>query len=230
MAARDWMRATGLAALLAGLGGCAHADGPPAVSDQAILVAHAVNAVQELRSQPNLQRFVTGKLAHARAVMIVPDMYKAGFLVGGAYGTGLLLIRNPRGGWNGPAFYSITSASFGLQAGIQDASEMLVIMSQGGLRAVMDNRFKLGASAGVAVATVGANAAADTTANGGADIYMVATAVGAYGGLTLDGSVILPKQSWNDAYYGNHLSAGQILTQGRAGNPQANALKDALGS
>ncbi len=221
-------RAIPLLAILALLVGALPARAESMVTEQTTLVARAVNAVEELRSQPNLQKAITSRLIHARAVLIVPNMYKGGFLVGGAYGVGILLTRDARGGWSGPAFYSVTSASFGLQAGLEDSSDILVVMTESGLSAIMHNRLKLGVGAGVAVATIGAHAGAATTTNGGADIYAFATSFGAYGGASLEGSVIEPKPAWNAAYYGGHPSPRQILIARTVNNPQANALRDAL--
>ena len=140
----------------------AHAD---AVTDQTLLVNKAATTVERLRRDSNLQHDLEGKLARARAVLIVPDLVKGGFILGAEWGTGVLLTRDAAGQWSGPAFYSVASGSVGLQIGIQDAESIFVIMSDAGLRAVMENRFKAGADAGIAVAHVGAGAEAATTTN-----------------------------------------------------------------
>jgi SH3 domain-containing YSC84-like protein 1 len=199
-----------------------------AVTDQTMLVAKAVNTIERLRSDSNMQGDITAKLARARAVLIVPDLVKGGFLVGAEYGTGVLLTRDRTGRWSSPAFYSIASASFGLQIGVQDAETLFIIMSDGGLSAIMNNRMKLGADAGVAVAVVGAGASASTTTNGGADIYAYNNAVGLYGGVSLEGSGILPRHSWNAAYYGGNPAPEDIVLYNRLESRQADRLRDVL--
>lgn len=198
------------------------------VTDQTLLVHKAATTVERLRRDASLQRDLEAKLAQARAVLVVPDLVKGGFILGAEYGTGVLLTRDAAGHWSGPAFYSVASGSVGLQIGVQDAESIFVIMTDAGLRAVMENRFKAGADAGIAVAHVGAGAEAATTSNVGADIFAFNKAVGAYGGASLEGSGILPRHSWNAAYYGGNPVPEDIVIARRLDNPQANRLKDLL--
>jgi lipid-binding SYLF domain-containing protein len=198
------------------------------VTDQTRMIGKAQSAVERLRSDPNMAGNIASLLSRARAVLVVPDLVKGGFILGGEYGTGVLLTRDDSGRWSGPAFYSVASGSLGLQIGLQDAETLYIIMSDAGLRAVMENRFKAGADAGVAFLSMGAGAEASTTANGGADIYAFSKSVGAYGGATLAGSGILPRHSWNAAYYGGNPSPEDILIARRLDAPQANRLRDLL--
>lgn len=198
------------------------------VSDQTLLVAKAVTTIERLRANDAISRELQVKLARARAVLIVPDLVKGGFILAAEWGTGVLLGRDAYGRWSGPAFYSVASGSIGLQAGLQDAETVFVIMSEAGLRAIMENRFKAGADAGIAVAHVGAGTEAAVTTHGGADIYAFNKAVGAYGGASLEGSAILPRHSWNAAYYGANPSPDDIVITHRLDNSQANRLRDVL--
>jgi len=199
------------------------------VTDQTQMVAKAINTVERLRASSDVQNLVADKLAQARAVLIIPDLVKGGFLFGAEYGTGILMTKAKDGRWSGPAFYSVASGSFGLQIGIQDAESMFVIMSENGLYAVMNDKMKLGAAANVAVAVIGVGAEADTTTNTGADIYAFNTAAGLYAGVSLQGSGILPRHSWNAAYYGGSPLPEDILIKRTLDSPQANRLRDVLG-
>ncbi|CAA7611472.1 conserved exported hypothetical protein [Candidatus Terasakiella magnetica] len=198
------------------------------VTDQTMLVAKAVTTVERLRADSNISGPLQDLLNRAKAVLVVPDLVKGGFILGAQYGTGVLLVRDASGRWSGPAFYSIAAGSIGLQVGIQDAEAIYVIMNEGGLSAVVDNKFKAGAEAGVAVATIGAGASANTTTNVGADIYAFSRAVGLYGGAALDGAGILPRHSWNAAYYGGNPNPGDILFKRSVDNHQADRLRDIL--
>lgn len=215
------------AALLAGLAPVA--GYAQVVTDQTMMVGKAQATVERLRRDPHMEGPIANLLGRARAVLIVPDLVKGGFILGAEYGTGVLLTRDGDGRWSGPAFYSVASGSVGLQIGLQDAEAMFVIMTEGGLRAIMDNRFKAGADAGVALLHVGAGAEASTTLNVGADIYAFSKAVGAYGGASLAGSGILPRHSWNAAYYGGNPSPEDIVIARRLDSPQADRLRDVLG-
>jgi lipid-binding SYLF domain-containing protein len=198
------------------------------VNDQTMMVGKAVTTVERLRTDPNFSGTMLDLLNRSRAVLIIPDLVKAGFLIGAQYGTGVLLAKDASGRWSGPAFYSIAAGSVGLQIGLQDAESVYVIMSEGGLKAIMDNKFKAGAGAGIAVATMGAGAEANTTTNVGADIYAFSKAVGLYGGAVLDGAGILPRHSWNAAYYGGNPVPEDILVSRTLDSPQADRLRDIL--
>jgi len=65
----------------------------------------------------------------ARAVLVFPKIVKAGFLVGGQSGDGILLLRDKANG-----YYNITAASFGLQAGAQSFSYALFFVTEESLR------------------------------------------------------------------------------------------------
>lgn len=197
-------------------------------ADQRVLINRAAATVERLRKDPNFQANLQPRLDNARAVMIVPSLVKGGFIVGGEYGGAVLLARLANGGWSSPAFYQMAGGSLGLQLGVQDASTMLIIMSDKGLDAVMNNKFKSGAEASVAVFTEGGGIEAATTANMGADIFAFSRNVGIFGGASLDGVAVTPRYSWNQAYYGiDNAYPGPIL-QGQVQNPQADRLKDLL--
>src|SRR5664279_3186170 len=59
-------------------------------------------------------------LRQAKAVLIVPKLWKGGFVVGGEGGNGVLMVHH-KGGWSNPAFYAMGAASFGLQVGLQQS-------------------------------------------------------------------------------------------------------------
>lgn len=202
--------------------------GAEPVTDQSRMIGRAATVVERLRSDPNSAEQIARLLGRARAVLIVPDLVKGGFLIGGEYGTGVLLTRDGSGRWSGPAFYSVAAGSIGLQIGVQDAEAMFIIMSDGGLSAVMNNRMKLGADAGVAMVHVGAGAEASTTTNAGADIYSYSRAIGFYGGATLEGAGILPRHSWNAAFYGGNPTPESIVLERALDTPLADRLRDAL--
>jgi len=167
-------------------------------------------------------------LKRAKAVMIVPSLFKGGFFVGGEGGSGVLLTREPDGAWSYPAFYTLASASFGLQIGAQESELVLIALSNKAKEAFMRDEFKLGAEAGLAVVTLGASAEADTTANLNADIVVWASSSGAYGGLTLNGSVIKPRDSYNEEFYGKAASPMTITAGHAVKNRAADPLRITL--
>jgi lipid-binding SYLF domain-containing protein len=202
----------------------AHAE-----SDQQVTVDRAGIVINDLRHD---KEFGTARtlLRRARAVMIVPRLYKGGFFVGGEGGTGVLLTQRRGGSWSEPAFYAIGSASFGLQIGLEQSEMVMFVMSQKALDALMRDQFKFGADAGLAVVTLGSNVEAATTAAAGADIVVWASSSGAYAGVTLNGSIVKPQFDADHAYYGPGVTQQDILFRGTVANPRAGALVGALGT
>jgi len=167
-------------------------------------------------------------LPHARAVMICPRVFRAGFLFGGEGGGCVLLARGGAGSWSSPAFYSVGGGSFGLQAGIQDAEIMMMILTTNGLRAVMDSQFRLGADASVAVVTVGGGVEGATTANLNADIVAFARTRGLFAGVSLQGSVMSSDSEGDQLYYGQPVGPIEIVMAMRVNNPAADPLRAVL--
>lgn len=204
---------------------------PPSVyaaSDQQDSVDHAIGTLQDLRHDKEFGTAL-GLMKRARAVAIVPRLFKAGFFVGGEGGTALLMARGAKG-WSDPAFYIMGSASFGLQIGAQQSELILFVMSERALQAFMRNSFKIGAEAGIAVATLGTSAEAATTTNLHADIIAWASSSGAYAGITLNGTVIEPRDSYNQAYYGRVVKPRDIVLRRAVHNAAADGLVRALNS
>ncbi|HUB94785.1 MAG TPA: lipid-binding SYLF domain-containing protein [Stellaceae bacterium] len=200
-----------------------------AASDQQQLVDAAALTVEHLQSS---QDPGAGKareyIRRARAVLIVPQLVKGGFFVGAQGGNGVLVPRYDKTGWGNPGFYTMGAASFGLQIGVEVSEIVLIIMDDKALRAVTRNQFKVGAEAGIAVATLGAGAEANTTSNAGADIYGFAISKGLFGGIAVEGGVIHPRDGWASAYYGGKHTSSSVVHRDGVENPGADGLRKAL--
>jgi SH3 domain-containing YSC84-like protein 1 len=195
--------------------------------EQQTLVDRATLTLQEMMTQ-NVSQDPKSLLRNAKAVMICPRIFKAGFFFGGEGGSCVMLARGGNGTWSYPAFYTIGSGSFGLQFGIEDNQLLMLIMTEKGLNAVLDSQIKLGANASVAVATVGASIQGSTTTAVGADIVAFAASRGLFGGIALEGSVMSTDTQWNQAYYGQPFAARQLVMQMQGANPGADPLRDLL--
>src|SRR5271169_365657 len=198
-----------------------------AQSDEQTLVDRSTLALQDMVNQ-SLSQDPRDMLSRARAVMICPRVFKAGFFFGGEGGACVLLARAGNGTWSYPAFYGMGSGSFGLQIGIQDSEFIMMIMTQKGLNAILDSQFKFGADASIAIATLGAGVQGDTTGALGADIIAFSQSRGLYGGITLEGSIMGAKTDANRAYYGRDLATRQIVIDMQASNPGADPLREVL--
>jgi lipid-binding SYLF domain-containing protein len=199
-----------------------------AQSDQANLVDRARITIDDLKTDKEFGN-ARELMHHAKAVLIVPSLVKGGFFVGGEGGQGVLLARGGTG-WSDPAFYTLASASFGLQIGIEQAEVVMLIMNDKAMHAVMKNEFKIGADAGLAIVTLGSDAEAATTSAVGADIVVWASASGAYAGISVKGSIIKPHHTWNKAYYGRPETTTDIIIKRTVSNPGATPLRQNLDS
>ena len=197
-----------------------------AAPDEQATVDHALGTLQDLRGDKAFGN--ARELLHrARAVLIAPRIFKAGFFVGGEGGRAVLMVRGSHG-WSDPAFYTVGSASFGLQIGAQESEMIMFIMTDHALQALMRDNFKIGANAGVAVATLGSTVEGATTSNAGADIVVWASASGAYAGISLDGTVVSPDRDVDSSYYGRRVTSGDIVLRRQVHNPAARPLVQAL--
>jgi SH3 domain-containing YSC84-like protein 1 len=167
---------------------------PAQASDKGELLHDANTTVNALKHDP---AFGTARtmLQNARAVYIVPKLVKGGFIFGAEGGDGVLLRRTGHG-WSTPRFYGMGSASFGLQAGLEQAELVFIINSDQALAGIEHGNFKLGAGAGLTVVNLSSGAEGATTAHGG-DIVVWTSGSGAYAGLTFNGSVISPDKDMN---------------------------------
>lgn len=165
-------------------------------------------------------------MRQAKAVFIVPGLYKGGFFVGGEGGNGVLMVRR-HGGWSAPGFYAIGAASFGLQIGLEKSEMIMLIMTQKGLDGVLRDNFKIGAQAGISVVTLGSGVEG---AIGGAslpDVVVWSSSTGLYGGLTVDGSIIRAEPNQDSAFYGRPVTARDVLF-GTMDSPRAAPLRREL--
>jgi lipid-binding SYLF domain-containing protein len=197
-----------------------------AAGDEQALVDHALGTLQDLRGDKEFGN-ARSLLHEARAVLIAPRIFKAGFFVGGEGGQAVLMTRGPHG-WSDPAFYTVASASFGLQIGAQESEMIMFVMSERALQALMQDRFKIGANAGIAVATLGSTVEGATTAHAGADIVVWASSTGAYAGISLDGSLVEPSRTSDSAYYGRPVTSADIVLRQDVQNPAASRLVHTL--
>ena len=165
-----------------------------AASDKLTLLRDADRTVSNLKRDP---AFATARtmLQNARAIYIVPKLVKGGFIFGAEGGDGVLLRHTGRG-WGEPSFYGMGSASFGLQAGLEQAQLVFIINSDRALSGIEHGNFKLGAGAGLTVVNLSSGAEGATTAHGG-DIVVWTSGSGAYAGISFNGSVISPDKDLN---------------------------------
>ena len=210
------------------LGVLGFSGGARAQAEEQALVDRATLTLQEIMGPADNTGDARALLRNAKGVLICPRVFRAGFFIGGEFGECVLAARGGGGSWSSPAFYSLVGGSFGLQAGLQDAQVISLIMTERGLNAVLDSQFKFGAEAGLAFATLGRSIQGATTAAVGADIVTIGRSRGLFAGITLDGAVLSANSSAMRAYFGREASARQVVVAMELHNPGSDPLRGAL--
>jgi SH3 domain-containing YSC84-like protein 1 len=219
------LRSTGMAALVA----AASALVVPYVQAQADPQAHIAASEATLSNflrDPDMD-WLQRNFGRAKAVIITPEIVKAGFIFGGSGGRALVVARDPASGkWVGPAFYAMATASVGFQAGISVAEGVTLVMTDKGFNSLLATSFKIGGDASVAAGPVGAGARSDIVA----DLITFNRAKGVYGGLNLDGTVVTASDDWNASFYGKKVLPPDILVRASVRNPAADRLLAQVGA
>ena len=156
---------------------------------------NAVRVLAEIQEIP--ESAIPNKLLdEARAIVVVPDTVKAGLVIGGRRGHGLIAVKSPDGTWSQPAFVTLTGGSMGLQAGVQSADIVMVFRNDRSLDSIVNGKLTLGADAGVAAGPLGRNASTATDGQLKAEIWSWSRARGLFAGIALDGAVLSIDTAW----------------------------------
>ncbi len=219
MKARFWLGATTLLAVLALPAATVQAQFRETVTmDTATVVFQEIMGIPEQGIPPSL-------LSGAQAIAIVPNVIKAGFLVGGRFGRGVVVVRDQNGAWSNPVFVTIAGGSLGFQIGAQATDLVLVFKNRRSLDSFLMGRgkFTLGADAAVAAGPVGRQLEAGTDALLSSEIYSYSRSRGLFAGVSLEGAALSLDWRANVAFYGQVISPAEILAGVELKVPQAAA-------
>lgn len=212
--------AWGLALCLAAGSAAAGTAPGRALSEEQALVDRAEATLVHFRNDPRLTGFREHE-REARALLIIPKAVRAGLIFGGSGGSGVVLARNA-GSWHGPSFYTLATASFGLQLG-GDVSEIVVlVMTPRGMGALLSPSMRPGMDASIAAGPVGVGAGRAPKPD--TDFLYYTRSKGFYGGVSLAGAMIRPDEEANTAYYGRPASSREILVRGSLHNAGSRRL------
>ncbi len=144
----------------------------------------------------------------ARCVAVFPFVVKAGIVIAGQRGQGLVTCRKTSAdNWGAPAYFNITAASIGIQAGIQEASIILMAMTKSAADAFINEKISFGGNVGVTAGPIGASTMVDPTTA----VASYIRAEGLFAGIDLDSSNISFVKKANAAVYGKDKKAREIL-------------------
>jgi len=182
-------------------------------------VDQAVTIIENFQNIPE-QGIPTAVLRQARGLAIF-TVTKAGFIVSGRGGKGIVIARTENG-WSGPSAIGTGGMGFGFQAGAQVSEVVLVLNTPAAVAAFsQEGQFTLGGNLSVTAGPVGRDA--EIRVGLQSAMYSYSRSQGLFGGLSVEGTVIANRDDDNAAYYGKPVSAKEILA-GKA-TPPAGAVK-----
>jgi lipid-binding SYLF domain-containing protein len=194
-------------------------------ANEAARLSAAASAVREIRQEIPQQYWTS-----ARCVLVIPELKKAAFIVGGEYGKGVMSCR-AGDQWSAPVFMQIAKGSWGFQAGAEQADLVLLVMNDSGVQKLLKNKVNLGADASVAAGPLGRSGGVSTDAVATAEILSYSRAKGLFAGIDLSGGVLRPDEDANKDVYGAGAVPSTILaTREMSAPPEAAPFLSALKS
>ena len=167
----------------------------------------AASVLREIMNVPD-KAIPRELLEKAEAIGVFPGVVKAGFIIGGRGGDGVVARRTPNG-WSAPVFYNIGGGSFGAQIGAQKTDYVMLFMNEGALRDLLDDKLEFEGNLSFAAGPVGRTVGAGTNLTADAGILVYSRSKGLFAGATIGGAVLTADNSINEAFYG--MKAGQVL-------------------
>jgi len=159
-------------------------------------------------------------LRDAQGIAVIPGVIKAGFVIGGSYGRGVLTVRDKSGQWSPPLFIKLVAGSVGWQAGAQSTDVVLVFKTRRSVEGLLHGKFTLGADAAVAAGPVGRQGEAATDVKLKAEIYSYSRSRGLFAGVSLQGADLDIDHDAIASYYGKDTTVGDVA-DGKVSEPSS---------
>ena len=195
-----------------------------AASDAPKRLQTAAEAFKEVMGIPD-KAIPQDLLEKAECIVIIPDLKKGAFIVGGKYGKGFVSCRKKDGvGWSAPGSVRIEGGSVGFQIGASEMDVFMLVMNKRGVDRLLSSQFTLGGDATVAAGPVGRSTQAETDAAMTAEILTWSRSRGLFAGISLSGATLREDDEWINDMYGHKLTNKEIVT----GNSKAPAAAKGL--
>src|SRR5580692_4581750 len=158
-------------------------------------------------------------LSNAKCILVVPNLIKGGFIIGGKHGRGVATCRTSDG-WSAPAFVSVGGGSWGLQIGVEGVDLVMLVMNDQGFQHLLSSKFELTGEGSVAAGPVGRHASAGTDWKMNTEMLTYSRSKGVFAGLTLEGAVVRQDDDSTRAIYGKNVEFRKVLS-GKAATPRS---------
>jgi SH3 domain-containing YSC84-like protein 1 len=149
-----------------------------------------------------------------KCVIVIPDLKKAAFIIGGDYGRGVMTCRTGedfKGAWSAPIMMASGGGDIGLQLGVEGTDVVILVLNDDGARSVMKSKVKLGAEASVAAGPVGRTQEASTNEVMKAQMLSYSRARGLFAGVSVSGMTLRVDNDADENLYREKVRPQQIL-------------------
>lgn len=181
----------------------------------------ATTILEESMESPD-QSVPASLIAEAHGIAVIPGVVKAGLVVGGRRGEGVLVIRREDGSWSRPLYMSLTGGSVGWQVGVSSTDVILVFRTKRSVEGLLEGEFSLGADASVAAGPVGRTASAGTDLELKAEVYSYSRSRGLFAGVSFEGAKLsVDEKASREFYKAPGLSARAIVDATDIATPES---------
>ncbi len=171
-------------------------------------VDQAVTIIKRFRDIP--EKSIPREVLRDAKGLAIMTVIKAGFIVSGRGGSGVVVARTSKG-WSGPSAIGTGGAGFGFQIGAQVTEFVFVLNTPEAVRAFSQGgNVQLGADISVAAGPVGRTVEAGVTPV--AAVYTYSRSQGLFGGISLEGTIVATRNEANAKYYGRAVKPRDILS------------------
>lgn len=139
-------------------------------------------------------------IAQAKGIAIF-TVFRTGFHLSGASGSGIVMSRLPDGSWSPPSGFLVHTLGAGFMVGLDIYDCVCVLNTEEAVKAFTKPRLSLGGEIAVVAGPVGAGKSLDAAIGAGKPVWSYMKSRGFYAGIQADGTVIIQRPDANAAFY-----------------------------
>ncbi len=206
----------------------AQAEAADKTVKQEVLSTKAAIVLENAMLEPPERQIPKALLDKARCIGAFPSVTKAGLIIAGQHGRGLVSCRHDKTKmWGAPAFFTVSGASFGVQAGYKTADVIMMVMDPNGVDALLSGSMTIG-SGNVTATSGSVGHSADVATMRSSIITYARPDKGLFAGVDLQGTSIAYDGKANEKAYGAVVGPYETLYKRQKFPPTVNDFHDIL--
>eukprot|EP01084_Bolivina_argentea_P131921 232800_1 len=167
----------------------------------------------------DFEKKISEKLLRDAYGIVLLTEVKAGVIAGGKVGTGIIIVRieDKEDEWSGPIAIGTGGFSFGLQGGASKVDHIILLPSPNHVKTFLGKgQLQIKGNAQAAIAQYGRDAnvgiGVNDTGNAAPIISYSYGVKGLYGGVSIDGGVLVARKKCNKEFYGRDIDLNKIYS------------------